>query len=389
MKIIYFGGFIDNKSYKKFESNGINIDYSANNLQLKLFKSFINYDVEYINIPFVIINKIKKIPSFEYQINGSNLYSIPYLFIPYIKNIFKYYSIKKYLLSYSLEVYNIAIFYSLNSYFLKIAKLLKKINPDLKIIFIIPDMPLFMDTNKNSGIFYKILKKIDWIIIKRQLTVIDMSVTFTKQMYDDFFNKYINNNYVLNGIIDELNYDIKYYNDLKIKYNNKILIAYVGTVNEQYGIKNLINMANYLNDKYLILICGKGDMSTKLNKLNNSNIVYLGFLESEKAKAVLNVADVLINPRESTLDYDKYCFPSKLMEYISARKKIIVFHSKAMDEKYNSVFYYFNSNNPKDMADYLIKVVNDNDNTYKVMQTRFIEKYRSKNILNEILNQLY
>lgn len=75
-----------------------------------------------------------------------------------------------------------------------------------------------------------------------------------------------------------------------------------------------------------IWITGRGVLEDRVNaaaKENPDRIVFLGFLPREEFISVLHLADICINPQRTDLELGQYCFPSKVLEYLSLGKVVI------------------------------------------------------------------
>ncbi|MEG1300385.1 MAG: glycosyltransferase [Erysipelotrichaceae bacterium] len=387
-QILYFGGIVTENQQKVFSSENINTDIAANNFQIKLLKGFVNNKISIINTPFVNAKKIKKISSFGYEINGINLNSLQYIYFPYLNSLVKYFTIKNHIKKINILNVDVVIFYSLNSYYTKLSKYIKKINKNIKIITIVPDLPCFMNVGVDRGLIFNFLKKLDRNIIEKTLIYTDLIVPFSKKMYTDYLNSFVKKYYVLNGIISSDNYDEHYFNYLKSKYKNRKIITYTGTLSTVYGVENLIKAMKYLPKEYLLMLCGAGDCVSYI-KDHAKNICYLGMLKHDLVCSVLKCSDILVNPRTNEVEFDSYCFPSKNMEYLSVNKPIIVYKSKAFEKEFDEVFYYFDDAKPEGIAAKILEVMSElpHCNKFQNME-KMRDKLNSCNVVFNILEAL-
>ncbi len=96
-------------------------------------------------------------------------------------------------------------------------------------------------------------------------------------------------------------------------------IMYAGTLEEKFGVLNLLNAFEkaYIKDAAL-WIFGSGNAAEEIEKrsLKNSNICYFGRKSREEILEYEKKAMLLVNPRGTEDEYTKYSFPSKTVEYM-------------------------------------------------------------------------
>lgn len=108
-------------------------------------------------------------------------------------------------------------------------------------------------------------------------------------------------------------------NLLSSKFQEKVVI-YAGSLYERYGLRQLIEGFNMLQDEDVSLwFFGLGPFSSDIKKYAqiDSRIQYKGVIPNQELVNILAKATLLINPRPSHESYTLYSFPSKNMEYMS------------------------------------------------------------------------
>jgi glycosyltransferase involved in cell wall biosynthesis len=106
----------------------------------------------------------------------------------------------------------------------------------------------------------------------------------------------------------------------------KNIIMYSGKLDAVRGVDMLIESMKYIKSKdYQVVVTGAGPLAEYLKdaEKKNPNLSYKGYLSEEKYSELLNSALILVNTQKSKYDFSKYCFPSKLYEYMAAGKYVI------------------------------------------------------------------
>ena len=105
-------------------------------------------------------------------------------------------------------------------------------------------------------------------------------------------------------------------NELSRK-NKKRVILYAGGLSVKYGIQNLVDAVQKIEeDDVELWLYGSGDMSEMLVSEHDCRIHYWGAKSNKEVVEAELQATVLINPRPTTDEYTRYSFPSKTLEYM-------------------------------------------------------------------------
>jgi len=107
---------------------------------------------------------------------------------------------------------------------------------------------------------------------------------------------------------------------------DKDIILFSGKLDEIRGVDLLIEAANHIkSNNYQIVITSKGPLEEYVKEAarRNKNVIYTGFLSESEYKRVINRATILVNAQKTKYKFSRYCFPSKLYEYMATGKYVI------------------------------------------------------------------
>lgn len=220
--------------------------------------------------------------------------------------------------------------YSMRSASMATACKIKKLVPKSKLYLIITDLPEFMDLGQNK--VKTLLKKIDWLQIKKMQVQFDGFILYASKMSEYLCiskDKWI---------LMEGSYDTAELPTISAKASKKKVIMYSGMIEKKYGINLLVDAFQNINNPNIELwITGGGndvsyvEVATKKDK----RIKFFGFLPSRNdVLAKQQEATVLINMRLPSEKASAYCFPSKLFEYMASGKPVLSFKLEGIPKEY-------------------------------------------------------
>ena len=95
-------------------------------------------------------------------------------------------------------------------------------------------------------------------------------------------------------------------------------VLYAGQIKAEYGLPQLLSAVRSSSGSWSLGICGKGSYLTEVLAAaeDEPRICYLGVLGRDELLSAYRGAKILVNPRPP-LDFTKFSFPSKLLEYLS------------------------------------------------------------------------
>jgi len=360
MNILFLSGlFPHNKRTEIIENSKGVIQYAANSLQWSFVKGFDNFSkTNLISSPFIgsfpfFFKKIYLSSEKFEHISGADDISLSVINIPIVKHFFIYRKvkneIKKRLKTKNEEI--IIVIYSVHSPFLKAARDVKKQFPNIKICLIVPDLPEFMSDSTNF--FYKVLKKLDSLIIKKCLNEVDSFVLLTDNMAEPLGvnqKQWVR----IEGIFDS-----SHDNSIPIIKDKFKTILYTGTLAKRYGIKNLVQAFRLIkSNSYRLYIAGEGDFREDIEHISSidKRIHYLGQIPHNEILILQKKATVLINPRTSEGTYTKYSFPSKTLEYLASGTPTILYRLAGIPEEYYQYCFIPFDEEIKSLQEIIIRV---------------------------------
>ncbi|HHV95142.1 MAG TPA: glycosyltransferase family 4 protein [Clostridiaceae bacterium] len=187
--------------------------------------------------------------------------------------------------------------------------------------------------------------------------------------------------------------DISIENDKPMK-----TIVYTGKTNKEFGILELIEAFLLLNDADAHLhIYGGGNADKEIKQFakENKKIKFFGTVDRETVLARQREAFVLVNPRSYKNEFTKYSFPSKTLEYLLAARPVVMHKLEGIPDDYNDFLFYFDSDNPGDMAKKLQEILTmDADFLEKIGKTgcQYVLEHKNEEkqgqVLIDLLNRI-
>jgi hypothetical protein len=160
------------------------------------------------------------------------------------------------------------------------------------------------------------------LLLKRMSKVI----CITKMIKDDFCGN-VDTLIINGGLNSEL---IKFINSpgrMKVEPGNrKLKIGYAGGLEDFNGIRMIVDFFKHspLAKKFEFHCAGSGSLVDLVSDQSDIGIKYYGLLTYEESLRLLDSSDILVCLRFTKSLNTKYVFPSKLIEYISLGKKMVV-----------------------------------------------------------------
>ena len=347
-----------------------NIHYAADVLQWGIVEGLGENFEGYLDIatcpfigsfPFGYKKLVIRHESFHHR-KGSNDESLGFINLYGLKPWLLYYVFKSYINRW-IECYNetdncFIIFYSAQTFFLKIAKWLKNEYPLIHISLIVPDLPEYMDMGKTKNIINRIKKRKHIQCCEKNIDYFDSYTLLTKEMATAL---HINSkrHTVLEGIAN-VSFKESPTNPLE-REDNKKRVVYTGTLTRVYGVMDLVNAFDYITeDNYELYICGEGETKEEIiQKCNQDHrIHYLGRVSREQSIQLQQSATILVNPRNNNDEFTKYSFPSKLMEYLASGRPILCYRLDGIPREYDSYLNYIHGNTSQNMATDIMSLCN-------------------------------
>lgn len=240
----------------------------------------------------------------------------------------------------------------MHSPFMACAATVKKIIPKAKIVLIVPDLPQFMDLNMSR--LKRILKAFDWCKIKKLMKFVDKYVLYSKHMAD-FLGLKDGTWTVMEGTFD----NSQMVNESPDKDDSKISVMYSGVLDKQYGLPNLLSAFSLIEGNFELWLAGSGNAVPLIEDAaqKDSRIHYLGYFSSRKALMLKQKeASMLISVQDPDREERKYCFPSKIFEYMASGNPVVSCRIGGIPEKYFDYLVEMKSISPQDIKDAILNV---------------------------------
>ena len=388
--LIICGVFGENNQSEIIKNTKGYAEFSANIFQKKLIKGFEqnNIDIEIVSAPFIgsYPNRYKKMffKGFESQqtdyryVNFCNAWGY--------RNFSRASALKrviKKIIYKENKKFDLILVYSAHEPFLEAALYAKKLLPNSKICFVVPDLPQYMNLDSNKTKAYDFLKKLDIKRMDALIKGVDSFVILTEPMKDILGigdRPYM----VVEGIIDELPSKKEFTTETSSEIKN---IVYTGKLNMKFGIKELVDSFTELKgENYRLILCGDGDAKGYISEIaeTDSRIIYKGQVSPEAAKEITEQASVLVNPRPNDSDYTKYSFPSKNIEYLMSGNPVVAYMLDGMPKIYSEFIYTIETGEKIDKA-IIVALTQNNTKKFEAFLRYANEHLLAKQIVTNIV----
>lgn len=270
--------------------------------------------------------------------------------------------------------------YEMRSACLDAAAQIKKEIPQSRVHLIIPDLPCFMDLNMSR--VKKVLKQIDWKQMIQRLDCVDDFLPYAETMVD-YLGIRNRKWMVMEGSmskadIEKLKIEI---DKVKVKTTDKKVILYSGWIDQSFGIDQLIDAMEYLDDSYILWITGGGPYEAALKEKvkGNCKVTYYGFLSTREELFKLQAqAAVMVNIRNPEVEAAHYCFPSKLFEYMLLGRPVLSVKLRGIPQEYRKYLFEFDKLEGEQIAKAVEHVLSDENREEIAMAGReFVEEEKN------------
>lgn len=336
MKVLFVGGLFSSKQidFINSTSSGV-VQNAADVLQKNIIKSLKLHakEVEVVNLPFIgsypALSSCLYFPPVIDDFGKAKITGLGFLNLPFIKHFSRFISLTKYLFSIEESRSLQLLVYSYHLPFMISAYLFKRFSSGVNIFIVVPDLPEYM--SDNNSFVYRFLKRVEVFFGDALLKKFDGYIFLTNQMavrYGVDRDDYI----VVEGVADISDFSLSVGFTDSVRY-----IFYSGTLAERYGIRELVDSYISLDiDDIQLFICGEGDSRGYIESCakQNSKIKFFGQLSREKVIELQKNALLLVNPRRADSEFTKYSFPSKVIEYMSSGRPVLMNVLPGIPEEY-------------------------------------------------------
>ena len=293
----------------------------------------------------------KIVPAFEWTTeSGAKCKSVRYLNYKYINLLSKRISLVREAKAWARENLHedVTVFvYQMHTPFMAAAATVKKIIPGARIVLIAPDLPQYMDMNMSR--FKKILKAIDWKSICKYCKAVDKYILYSRHMAE-FLKLKEGSWIVMEGSFDP---SILIEDNGIQKDSQKIAVMYSGVLDLRFGIRELLDAMNLLDDRYELWLTGNGNAVPLIKERANADprICFYGFLPSRQdLLRKQHEATMLISTRDPSEVASRYCFPSKIFEYMASGNPVISTVIPGIPDEYFTYLVALPDINPETIA---------------------------------------
>ncbi len=251
--------------------------------------------------------------------------------------------------------------YTANSMFLSLARLAKKVNPDIQVACLIADIPEYSTVSVLTG-FKKLYHDYEVRKTASLYGVVDKFVLLTEHMAERLGLKapFI----VMEGIATTTNVEACEDKD----YGKYIL--YTGLLNKKFGLCNLVDAFSKLNDENVkLILCGTGDAEDYIaqKQKEDERIITLGRVDRVKALQLQKGAAILVNPRQNNEDFTKFSFPSKNLEYLSSGIPTVAYKLDGIPDEYDDYIIYPADDSVEALRDELVRLLDMSEDERRVL----------------------
>lgn len=295
---------------------------------------------------FPISYKKLLLKSRNWGYKGMSCHEVGYLNLPILKQWLRQKKIKKELIKWVENVQGpkTILAYSLYLPFEKAMIAVKKRHPEIKLCFIVADLPCQYGILPKKPMKSYLFKKYGQYTLDLMVSS-DAFVLLTEQMKEPLHvgdRPYV----VVEGICSAGA-------SLPLQpIPGKKVILYTGTLHYQFGIGTLLEAFSQIDDPtYELWICGAGEAEAEIRSRAalDHRIHFYGYVTKEEALRLQQQATLLVNPRTNEGEYTKYSFPSKTIEYMASGVPVLMYKLDGIPDEYDNYIYYVEGNS----TDYL------------------------------------
>ena len=187
-------------------------------------------------------------------------------------------------------------------------------------------------------------------------------ITLTSGL-NELFNQNNRANLTLEGILEN-----KYKKSDVSEFGK--YIYYYGSLEENYGVYELIKAFNELNNPNInLVIAGYHGKADKINKAINGNdhIKNLGMISSDYSLSLENGSLFNINPRPYSEDYDRYLIPCNVINYLGSDSLTVSVRNSKLQKYFEEDAIWIKTGEVEDLIDGINKALTMKEEERKVL----------------------
>lgn len=228
-----------------------------------------------------------------------------------------------------------------------------------KTAIILADMPF--DENATRSITKRLFRGIENHIRVHSLESYDACITGVDYMINKYFAKKISTRIDPAIETEEYDFAINEYKKENISHNT-IDILYTGSLNTNYNITNLIEVAHRLPEGYRVIFYGRGEFLKQIQdeeKSSNGKILYGGYLDAKSIKDKQVRADILISLLDTNKNISKYAVPSKTYDYMCTGVPIVSSNADSLPNEVKEFLYITDDHSVDNIVGTILEITKD------------------------------
>jgi glycosyltransferase involved in cell wall biosynthesis len=247
------------------------------------------------------------------------------------------------------------VIYGVHIPYLFVANAIRNLNTRIKLVLVCPDLAEYMDPSIGKKPIKKLLKKVESFYVHNVVSIFHGVVWFAPLMREVLKVKKDTKEIIIEGIASNVNINIVE----KKEMNEKKYVLYAGSLNSNFGIQNILEAFNMINDNDIkLLIFGSGELESYIRNIakQKSNIEYGGMISRDELFEYEKSAFLLINARNPEEPFTFYSFPSKMLEYMASGTPVLTTKLKGFPKEYDDYLFYLKDNSPSTIAKTIEKI---------------------------------
>lgn len=213
---------------------------------------------------------------------------------------------------------------------------------------IVTDLPSFFKIRSIFDVKIVAWRALSWLVLKGY----KKHIFLTKQMNDVVHSK---SWIVMEGVVP-------FGGDKQVSDNHtkKKVILYAGGIEKEYGVGLLVkSFIKAIHGDYELHVYGDGSYlgDCKSMALDNKEVKFFGVVPNSTVVKAEQSAMILVNPRCGSLDFTKYSFPSKNLEYMCSGTATLCYLLPGMPEEYRDYIIELKSEDEAGMISEITKAL--------------------------------
>ena len=296
-------------------------------------------------------------------------YYIPFINVPFLGQISKYYSAKKIIKKICKSKEDVAIVCDVLNQSIADAARDVGTHYNIPVVGIVTDVPGHTSGARRKSYSFLKRKLADFAEhrAKSKLICYKSFLFLTEAM-----NEVANPNHCPYIVIEGQS-DYKMIESPMSEKSIPKVAMYAGGIHKEFGIERMVKaFLESDNAGWELHIYGDGNFQSELVKISkaNENIKYFGVVGNDDVKKAQLRASVLLNPRLTDAEYVKYSFPSKTMECMASGTPLLTTKLPGMPKDYYPYVYFFDDESVEGMIKAFQDVLNLSDAELKNKGTK-------------------